>query len=128
MVISHLSRLIIIRLEISAIPLFLSPTQSINNNGTPEHLLLEPEVLHVLAPPFVSRQQAESETVRSHGKRRRSFLRKKREKPPSAAATPSQGVVLPSTWRVHLRGAANMMFPSRFLICSVILPMLSLEI
>ncbi|KAM9353017.1 DENN domain-containing protein 3-like [Symphorus nematophorus] len=65
--------------------------QSINNNGTPEHLLLEPEVLHVLAPPFVSRQQAECETVRSHGKRRRSFLRKKREKPPSAAATPSQG-------------------------------------
>ncbi|XP_041799023.1 DENN domain-containing protein 3-like [Chelmon rostratus] len=65
--------------------------QAINNNGTPEHLLLEPEVLHVLAPPFVTRSQAESEVVRSHGKRQRSFLRKKREQPHSAAATPSQG-------------------------------------
>uniref|UniRef100_UPI0037E7B832 DENN domain-containing protein 3-like isoform X2 n=1 Tax=Semicossyphus pulcher TaxID=241346 RepID=UPI0037E7B832 len=65
--------------------------QAFNNNGTPEHLLLEPEVLHVLAPPFVSRPQAESETMRPHGRRRRSFLRKKREKPPSAAAAPSQG-------------------------------------
>uniref|UniRef100_A0A8C4EMC3 UDENN domain-containing protein n=1 Tax=Dicentrarchus labrax TaxID=13489 RepID=A0A8C4EMC3_DICLA len=57
-------------------------------------LLLEPEVLHVLAPPFVSRLPAESEAVKSHGKRRRSFLRKKREHPPSVAATPSQGLVL----------------------------------
>ncbi|XP_033496322.2 DENN domain-containing protein 3-like [Epinephelus lanceolatus] len=64
-------------------------SQAINNNETPEHLLLEPEVLHVLAPPFVTRPQSESETGRSHGKRRRSFLRKKREQPPSAAATPS---------------------------------------
>ncbi|XP_067457716.1 DENN domain-containing protein 3-like [Thunnus thynnus] len=60
-------------------------------NGTLEHLLLEPEVLHVLAPPFISRPQAENEVVRSHGKRRRSFLRKKREQPPPAAATPNQG-------------------------------------
>uniref|UniRef100_I3JFA8 DENN domain containing 3 n=1 Tax=Oreochromis niloticus TaxID=8128 RepID=I3JFA8_ORENI len=44
-----------------------------------EHLLLEPEVLSVLAPPFVSRTQAESEMLRSHGKLRRSFIRKKRE-------------------------------------------------
>ncbi|XP_051262918.1 DENN domain-containing protein 3 isoform X2 [Dicentrarchus labrax] len=65
--------------------------QVFKNNGTPEHLLLEPEVLHVLAPPFVSRLPAESEAVKSHGKRRRSFLRKKREHPPSVAATPSQG-------------------------------------
>ncbi|XP_070691895.1 DENN domain-containing protein 3-like [Pempheris klunzingeri] len=66
-------------------------SQTFNNNGTTEHLLLEPEVLHVLAPPFISRPQAEIETVRSHGKRQRSFLRKKREQPPLAAATPSQG-------------------------------------
>uniref|UniRef100_A0A3P9CEM5 DENN domain containing 3 n=1 Tax=Maylandia zebra TaxID=106582 RepID=A0A3P9CEM5_9CICH len=56
-----------------------------------KHLLLEPEVLSVLAPPFVSRTQAESEMLRSHGKLRRSFIRKKRELPPSAAPTPSQG-------------------------------------
>ncbi|XP_036929418.1 DENN domain-containing protein 3-like [Acanthopagrus latus] len=59
--------------------------QKISNNGIPEHLLLEPEVLHVLAPPFVSRSQAEGKAARSHGKRRRSFLRKKRELPPSQA-------------------------------------------
>ncbi|XP_068592186.1 DENN domain-containing protein 3-like isoform X4 [Cebidichthys violaceus] len=64
--------------------------QAINNNGSTEHLLLEPEVLHVLAPPFVSRPPAESEAARSHGKRRRSFLRKKREHPPPAAATSIQ--------------------------------------
>uniref|UniRef100_A0A669D3C4 DENN domain containing 3 n=1 Tax=Oreochromis niloticus TaxID=8128 RepID=A0A669D3C4_ORENI len=56
-----------------------------------EHLLLEPEVLSVLAPPFVSRTQAESEMLRSHGKLRRSFIRKKRELPPSVAPTPNQG-------------------------------------
>ncbi|XP_070822891.1 DENN domain-containing protein 3-like [Chaetodon trifascialis] len=66
--------------------------QAINNNETLEHLLLEPEVLHVLAPPFVTRSQAESEAVRSHGKRRRSFLRKKRDQPHLAAATPSQAL------------------------------------
>ncbi|XP_031154979.1 DENN domain-containing protein 3-like isoform X2 [Sander lucioperca] len=60
--------------------------QAINNNGTPEQLLLEPEVLHVLAPPFVNRPHAENEAVRSHGKKRRSFLRKKREQ-----LAPSQG-------------------------------------
>ncbi|XP_074509876.1 DENN domain-containing protein 3-like isoform X2 [Sebastes fasciatus] len=65
--------------------------KSFNNNGTPEHLLLEPEVLHILTPPFFSRPQAESEAVRSHGKRRHSFLRKKREPPPPAAVTPGQG-------------------------------------
>ncbi|XP_054477043.1 DENN domain-containing protein 3-like isoform X1 [Anoplopoma fimbria] len=66
-------------------------SQAINNNGTPEHLLLEPEVLHVLVPLFVSRPPAGSEAVRSHGKKRRSFLRKKKEQPPPAAATPIQG-------------------------------------
>ncbi|XP_031609877.1 DENN domain-containing protein 3-like [Oreochromis aureus] len=65
--------------------------QTINNDGTVEHLLLEPEVLSVLAPPFVSRTQAESEMLRSHGKLRRSFIRKKRELPPSVAPTPNQG-------------------------------------
>lgn len=61
-------------------------------NGALEHLLLEPEVLHVLAPPFIGR--SDSEVMRSHGKRRRSFLRKKREQPPSAAAIPIQGLVI----------------------------------
>ncbi|GAA6227072.1 DENN domain-containing protein 3-like isoform X2 [Lates japonicus] len=64
--------------------------QAINDNGGPERLLLEPEVLHVLVPPFTNRPQNESEMVRSQGKRRRSFIRKKREQPPSAAATLSQ--------------------------------------
>ncbi|XP_062421257.1 DENN domain-containing protein 3-like isoform X2 [Pungitius pungitius] len=65
--------------------------QAIDINGSPEHLLLEPEVLHVLAPPFVSRSPAESEAVRSHGRRRRSLLRRKKEQPPSAVATSIQG-------------------------------------
>ncbi|XP_028435791.1 DENN domain-containing protein 3 isoform X2 [Perca flavescens] len=60
--------------------------QAINNNGIPEQLPLEPEVLHVLAPPFVNRPHTESEAVRSHGKKRRTFLRKKREQ-----LAPSQG-------------------------------------
>uniref|UniRef100_A0A3P8RL49 DENN domain containing 3 n=1 Tax=Amphiprion percula TaxID=161767 RepID=A0A3P8RL49_AMPPE len=63
-------------------------------NGTPELPLLEPEVLHVLVPPFVSRPQAESETLRPRGKRRRSFLRKKREQLPSSAPTPGTENVL----------------------------------
>ncbi|XP_050932332.1 DENN domain-containing protein 3 isoform X2 [Lates calcarifer] len=64
--------------------------EAIYDNGSPERLLLEPEVLHVLVPPFINRPQNESEVVRSQGKRRRSFIRKKREQPPSAAATLSQ--------------------------------------
>nr|XP_040020179.1 DENN domain-containing protein 3-like [Gasterosteus aculeatus aculeatus] len=64
--------------------------QAININGSPEHLLVEPEVLHVLAPPFVSRSPAEIEAVRSHARRRRSFLWRKREQPPSAVATSIQ--------------------------------------
>ncbi|XP_028281858.1 DENN domain-containing protein 3-like [Parambassis ranga] len=67
--------------------------QTFNTNGTPENLLLEPEVLHVLAPPFFSKPQIEGEAPRPRGRRRRSFLRKKREHPPSAAATHSQGGV-----------------------------------
>ncbi|KAL3060291.1 hypothetical protein OYC64_014785 [Pagothenia borchgrevinki] len=63
--------------------------QAVDNNEAPDLLLLEPEVLHVLAPPFVCRPQDESDTLRSQGRRRRPFLRKKREHP-SAAETPSQ--------------------------------------
>ncbi|XP_030014403.1 DENN domain-containing protein 3-like isoform X2 [Sphaeramia orbicularis] len=66
--------------------------QAINNNGTPEHRLpLEPEVLHVLAPPFISRPHTDSEVVRSHGKRRRSFLRKKRDHSSSVITPPTIG-------------------------------------
>lgn len=68
--------------------------QALNNNGTPEHLQLEPEVLHVLAPPFVSRLPAERKAVRSHGKKRCSFIRKKREQ------TPSQGLLCYSACQV----------------------------
>uniref|UniRef100_UPI003AAD2776 DENN domain-containing protein 3-like n=1 Tax=Centroberyx gerrardi TaxID=166262 RepID=UPI003AAD2776 len=52
--------------------------QATNSSGTPELPLLEPEVLHVLVPPFVSRQHAESGVLRPFG-RRRSFIRKKRD-------------------------------------------------
>ncbi|XP_074540387.1 DENN domain-containing protein 3-like [Halichoeres trimaculatus] len=65
--------------------------QAISSNGNPEQLVFEPEVLHVLVPPFISRPQTERELVRPHGKRRRSFLRKKREKPQSGAVAPNQG-------------------------------------
>ncbi|XP_068180590.1 DENN domain-containing protein 3-like [Antennarius striatus] len=58
--------------------------QAAVNNGTPENTVLEPEVLHVLAPPFISGPQAASKRVRSHGKRRR-------KERPSAATTPTQG-------------------------------------
>nr|XP_020468528.1 DENN domain-containing protein 3-like [Monopterus albus] len=60
--------------------------QAISNNGTPEDLLLEPEILHVLAPPFVHRPEPDGEAMRSHWKKRRSFIRKKGEHPLSAAA------------------------------------------
>uniref|UniRef100_A0A3Q3GDZ0 DENN domain containing 3 n=1 Tax=Labrus bergylta TaxID=56723 RepID=A0A3Q3GDZ0_9LABR len=63
-------------------------------NGTSELPLLEPEVLHVLAPPFFSRPRAESESLRPNGKKRRAFLRKKKEKPPSSAGTSSLGICL----------------------------------
>ncbi|KAM8869502.1 DENN domain-containing protein 3-like isoform 2-T2 [Spinachia spinachia] len=65
-------------------------SQAINTNGSPDRLLLEPEVLHVLAPPFVGRSPADGAAVRSRGRRRRSFLRRKREQPPSAVATSPQ--------------------------------------
>ncbi|KAM4601561.1 DENN domain-containing protein 3-like [Polymixia lowei] len=70
--------------------LYQSTQQASNSNGTPEFPLLEPEVLYVLAPPFVSREHAESEVVRSFGRRGRSFIRKKRERSSSSAASPSQ--------------------------------------
>ena len=73
-------------------PVLFSFSQALNDNGTPELILLEPEVLHVLAPPFINRPQAESEMPK-RVKRRRSFLRKKREQPSSATATTNQGLV-----------------------------------
>lgn len=47
---------------------------------------MEPEVLHVLAPPFVSKI-AEREAPKLGGIKRRSFLKKKREQPSSGATT-----------------------------------------
>ncbi|KAM9852525.1 DENN domain-containing protein 3-like [Aulostomus maculatus] len=63
--------------------------QASNYNGTPELLLLEPEVLHVLAPPFVSRPQTDSDVVRSRGRRQR--VRKRRQRPPSTAVSSVKG-------------------------------------
>lgn len=65
--------------------------QAIISGETSEPLLLDPEVLHVVAPPFVTRTQPE--TLKSRVKRRRSFLRKKRDRLSSAAATSNQGLV-----------------------------------
>ncbi|XP_012723130.2 DENN domain-containing protein 3 isoform X1 [Fundulus heteroclitus] len=59
--------------------------QAVNSNGGSESLLLEPEVLHVLAPPF--HRPTEHEALKSRGKRHRSFLRKKKEHPSSGQST-----------------------------------------
>ncbi|MED6257748.1 hypothetical protein ATANTOWER_030759 [Ataeniobius toweri] len=56
--------------------------QAVNGSESSESLLLEPEVLYVLAPPFLSRP-AGNEALKSRGKRHRSFLRKKKENPSS---------------------------------------------
>uniref|UniRef100_A0A3P9KUT9 UDENN domain-containing protein n=1 Tax=Oryzias latipes TaxID=8090 RepID=A0A3P9KUT9_ORYLA len=63
--------------------------QAIISGETSEPLLLDPEVLHVVAPPFVTRTRPD--TLKSRVKRRRSFLRKKRDRLSSAAATSNQG-------------------------------------
>uniref|UniRef100_A0A3Q3F1Q8 DENN domain containing 3 n=1 Tax=Kryptolebias marmoratus TaxID=37003 RepID=A0A3Q3F1Q8_KRYMA len=55
-----------------------------------ESVQLEPGILHVLAPPFVSKT-AEHEALRSCGRKRNSCLKKKREQPSSGAATTNQG-------------------------------------
>ncbi|XP_056142599.1 DENN domain-containing protein 3-like [Lampris incognitus] len=70
--------------------LFQSSQQGANNNGTPD--LLDPEVLHVLAPPFVSKEHAWSD-VRPFGKRRRSFIKKKRERTPPRIVPLGEGLV-----------------------------------
>ncbi|XP_028326168.1 DENN domain-containing protein 3-like isoform X2 [Gouania willdenowi] len=64
--------------------------QAFKSTGTQEHLLLEPEVLHVLEPPFVSKPQSEWDQLRSHGKKARSIRRRRRQRLP-AATTSSQG-------------------------------------
>ncbi|MEQ2266047.1 hypothetical protein XENORESO_017087, partial [Xenotaenia resolanae] len=55
---------------------------AVNSSESSGSLLLEPEVLYVLAPPFLSRP-AWNEALKSRGKRHRSFLRKKKENPSS---------------------------------------------
>lgn len=57
---------------------FFYPIKAFKSDKNAESLLLEPEILHVLAPPFLSRT-AENEALKSRGKRHRSFLRKKKE-------------------------------------------------
>ncbi|XP_029695039.1 DENN domain-containing protein 3-like isoform X1 [Takifugu rubripes] len=61
-----------------------------NSDGSQERPLLEPEVLHVLAPPFFSGPSAEGSAVRSHGKKRWSLHRRMRNQPPSAAGALGQ--------------------------------------
>lgn len=48
-------------------------------------------MLHVLAPPFFSGPSAEGSAVRSHGKKRWSLHRRKRNQAASAAGAPSRG-------------------------------------
>lgn len=67
------------------------PQAQFNSDGSQERPLLEPEVLHVLAPPFFSGPSAEGSAVRSQGKRRWSLHRRKRNQPPSAAGALGQG-------------------------------------
>ncbi|XP_053743781.1 DENN domain-containing protein 3-like isoform X2 [Synchiropus splendidus] len=61
--------------------------QVTDNNGTPERHLLEPEVLHIFAPPFLNWAQADNE-ARSHG--RRAFLKKKRKAETQLSAVTSE--------------------------------------
>ncbi|XP_024122822.1 DENN domain-containing protein 3 [Oryzias melastigma] len=63
--------------------------QDIVSDETSEPRLLDPEVLHVVAAPFVTRTQPE--TLKRRVKRRRPFLRKKQDRLSSAAEASSQG-------------------------------------
>lgn len=67
------------------------PQAQFNSDGSQERPLLEPEVLHVLAPPFFSGPSTEGSAVRSHGRKRWSLHRMKRNQPPSAAGALGQG-------------------------------------
>lgn len=67
------------------------PQAQFNSDGFPEPPLLEAEVLHVLAPPFFSGPSAEGSAVRSHGKKRWSLHRRKRNQTVPAAGAPSRG-------------------------------------
>ncbi|XP_061676537.1 DENN domain-containing protein 3-like isoform X2 [Syngnathoides biaculeatus] len=60
--------------------------QAVNRHRSLERVFLEPEVLHVLAPPFVSGSQA----ARSHGRRHRPLLRKKRKRSSLSTASPGR--------------------------------------
>uniref|UniRef100_A0A665WJ76 DENN domain-containing protein 3-like n=1 Tax=Echeneis naucrates TaxID=173247 RepID=A0A665WJ76_ECHNA len=71
----------------------------------PESLLLEPEVLHVLAPPFVSRPQNDSEVLRLRGKMQRSFLRRKREQSPSSSIK-----VTPYSYATSVKGVNECLY------------------
>ncbi|CAL8291135.1 unnamed protein product [Merluccius merluccius] len=79
---------------------------------TAELPLLEPEVLHVLAPPFFSRGPAQCGAVRSLGRRRRPFIRKKKERPPPAVSVPgerSEDISVPKD--IDLNALPQLCFP-----------------
>uniref|UniRef100_H3DM09 DENN domain containing 3 n=1 Tax=Tetraodon nigroviridis TaxID=99883 RepID=H3DM09_TETNG len=62
-----------------------------NGDGMSEPPVLEPEVLHVLAPPFFNRPSAEGSAVSSRGKKRCSLQRRKRNQTPSAGGASKGG-------------------------------------
>lgn len=68
------------------------PQAQFNSDGISEPPLLEPEVLHVLAPPFFNRPSAEGSAVSSRGKKRCSLHRRKRNQTPSAGGASSRGL------------------------------------
>ncbi|XP_014860230.1 PREDICTED: DENN domain-containing protein 3-like [Poecilia mexicana] len=83
-----------------------------------ESLLLEPEILHVLAPPFHSRS-AENETSKLHGKRHHSILRKKKEHPSSDQSASgrkegSEDVGVPKN--INLTAVPELCFPGGLLV------------
>uniref|UniRef100_M4AJ32 DENN domain containing 3 n=1 Tax=Xiphophorus maculatus TaxID=8083 RepID=M4AJ32_XIPMA len=89
---------------------FLCLIQAGNSSVSSESLLLEPEILHVLAPPFQSRS-AENETSKLHGKRHHSFLRMKKEHPSSEG---SEDVGVPKN--IDLMALPQLCFPGGLLV------------
>lgn len=70
------------------------PQAQFNSDGMSDPNLLEPEVLHILAPPFFSGPSAEGPAVGPHGKKRCSLHRRKRNQTPSAGGASSRGLNL----------------------------------
>lgn len=97
------------------------PQAQFNSNGISEPPLLEPVVLHVLAPPFISAPSAEGSAVSSHGKKRCSLHRRKRNQTPSAGGASGRGLDLAFLGsHQHLVYLQESVFPS--IIASTTIP------